>query len=214
MLPDDLFADTRRQVALGPGAALLGSFARDRADALIAAIHALSQVSPFRHLETRGGGRMSVAMTNCGALGWVSDRTGYRYDPIDPLTSAPWPDMPALFRTLAAEAADRLGYRDFTPDACLVNRYAPGTKLSLHQDRDERDGGAPIVSVSLGLPATFLWGGPARSDRPARHRLLHGDVVVWGGPSRWTFHGIDTVKDGDHPATGALRYNLTFRKAR
>lgn len=215
MLPDDdLFAQSRSHIALGPGAALLGGFALDRAEALIAAIDTLSQAAPFRHLETPGGRRMSVAMTNCGALGWVSDRTGYRYDPVDPLTGATWPAMPDLFRTLAAQAADRLDHRDFIPDACLINRYAPGSRLTLHQDRDECDGTAPIVSVSLGLPATFLWGGLARSDRPARHRLVHGDVVVWGGPSRWVFHGIDTLKDGDHPVTGALRYNITFRKAR
>lgn len=213
MLPD-LFADDQRRVALDPGAAVLGGFALGVADALIAQIAAMAKVSPFRHMETRGGKRMSVAMFNSGALGWVSDRSGYRYDPIDPETGAPWPPMPPAFRALAASAAAAMEYADFVPDACLVNRYVPGSRLSLHQDMDERDDAAPIVSVSLGLPATFLWGGHDRSNRPRRFQLAHGDVVVWGGPSRMIFHGVDVLNDGEHPATGALRYNLTFRKAR
>jgi len=156
---------------------------------------------------------MSVAMTNCGAAGWVSDRTGYRYRRIDPETGRPWPAMPAVFAELAARAAEVAGFPAFAPDVCLANRYAPGARLSLHQDRDEQDFGAPIVSVSLGLPAVFLWGGLSRSDRPRRVRLAHGDVVVWGGPARLTFHGIDTLRDGEHELTGAVRYNLTFRRA-
>lgn len=213
MLPD-LFADDRRTVALAPGAAILGGFALDEAEALIAQIRRLSLVSPFRNMETRGGKQISVAMFNCGSIGWVSDRSGYRYDAIDPATGAPWPPLPLLFLDLAGRAAAALGFDGFVPDACLVNRYAPGTRLSLHQDMDERDRSAPIVSVSLGLPATFLWGGFRRGDRPSRHRLVHGDVVVWGGPSRMIFHGVGELKDGTHPFTGALRYNLTFRKAR
>ena len=210
----DLFADEQHRVALDPGAALLGGFALGVANALIAQIAAMARVSPFRHMKTRGGKRMSVAMFNSGTLGWVSDRSGYRYDSVDPETGAPWPPLPSTFKALAASAAAAMGYQDFVPDACLINRYVPGSRLSLHQDKDERDDAAPIVSVSLGLPATFLWGGHARSGRPRRHQLVHGDVVVWGGPSRMVFHGVDVLKDGEHPATGALRYNLTFRKAR
>ncbi|MPT48803.1 MAG: DNA oxidative demethylase AlkB [Sphingobium sp.] len=213
MLPD-LFSDESRNEVLGPGAAILGGFALDVTDDLIAQVRAMSAFSSFRNMETRGGKRMSVAMFNCGSLGWVSDRSGYRYDAIDPETGTPWPALSPLFLDLAARAADALGYDDFVPDACLVNRYIPGSRLSLHQDMDEQDHGAPIVSVSLGLPATFLWGGLERSIRPSRYRLVHGDVVVWGGPSRMIFHGVDELKNGDHPATGALRYNLTFRKAR
>lgn len=197
MLPD-LFADERRDVNLGPGAAILSGFALDVADALIAHIERLSAISPFRRMETRGGRRMSVAMFNCGRLGWVSDRSGYRYDAIDPETGTPWSALPTLFLDLANRAASALGFDGFKPDACLVNRYVPGSRLSLHQDMDEQDRSAPIVSVSLGLPATFLWGGHQRSDRPAHHRLTHGDVVVWGGPSRMIFHGVDELKEGAH----------------
>ena len=213
-MPPDLFADERRRIGLDPGAVLLGGFALGVADMLIAQIAEMARVSPVRHMETRGGKRMSVAMFNSGALGWVSDRSGYRYDPVDPETGAPWPSLPSAFKVLAASAAATMGYADFVPDACFVNRYVPGLRLSLHQDMDERDDLAPIVSVSLGLPATILWGGHARSDRSRRYQLAHGDVVVWGGPSRMIFHGVDVLKDGEHPANGALRYNLTFRKAR
>jgi len=156
---------------------------------------------------------MSVAMTNCGPVGWVSDRKGYRYSPIDPETGRPWPEMPSVFLNLAAGAAAEAGYSGFQPDACLINRYEPGTRMGLHQDRDEQDFSAPIVSVSLGLSAVFLWGGLSRSDRPRRIALEHGDVVVWGGPSRLTFHGIAPLAEDDHPLTGRARVNLTFRKA-
>jgi alkylated DNA repair protein (DNA oxidative demethylase) len=157
---------------------------------------------------------MSVAMTNCGELGWVSDRTGYRYDPIDPQTRQPWPAMPEVFRTLARDAAATVGFAGFRPDACLINRYEPGTKLSLHRDYDERDASAPIVSVSLGVPATFQWGGLRRNDRTRRVPLEHGDVVVWGGPSRFVYHGIAPLKEGHHSLTGTQRINVTFRRAR
>ncbi|ARS27525.1 DNA oxidative demethylase AlkB [Sphingomonas sp. KC8] len=209
---DDLFAGERRDQPLDPGAIVLGGFASDRAQALFAAMETVLADAPLRHLITPGGWRMSVAMSNCGTFGWVSDRSGYRYDPADPLSGRRWPAMPALFTAFAAEAATAAGFAGFVPDACLINRYEPGARLSLHQDRDERDQSAPIVSVSLGLPATFLWGGPERRDRPRRVRLAHGDVVVWGGPARFAFHGIDPVADGTHPLTGAARYNLTFRK--
>ena len=156
---------------------------------------------------------MSVAMTNCGDAGWVTDRSGYRYDGIDPQSGKPWPEMPSAFRDLAGRAAAAAGFDDFLPDACLINRYQPGARMSLHQDRDERDFGNPIVSVSLGLPAIFLFGGPARSDRPRRFRLEHGDIVVWGGPSRLFFHGVAPLADGEHNLLGHQRINLTFRKA-
>jgi alkylated DNA repair protein (DNA oxidative demethylase) len=211
-LPEpDAGADVR--VALGPGAWVLRGFARADAPALLAALPALLAASPWRHLVTPGGQRMSVAMTNCGPLGWVSDRRGYRYTALDPLHGAPWPALPAVFAALAQRAAAAAGFGGFAPDACLINRYAPGTRLSLHQDRDEQDARHPIVSVSLGLPAVFLFGGLARSDRPQRVALQHGDVVVWGGASRLAFHGVMPVADGVHPSTGDCRINLTFRRA-
>ena len=213
MLPD-LFSFERRRVELGPGAAILGGFACDQAEALLEQIAYLSSIAPFRHMQTPGGRRMSVAMLNAGALGWVSDASGYRYTTTDPQTGRTWPTIPPIFMELASRAAQALGFGQFVPDACLINRYAPGTRLSLHQDRDEQDHQAPIVSVSLGLPATFLWGGLQRQNRTTRYRLAHGDVAVWGGPSRLMFHGISELKDGVHPLTGALRYNLTFRKVR
>ena len=206
--------DGASRVVLGARAILLRGFARTRAPELIAAIGAIAAVSPFRHMVTPGGWEMSVAMTNCGELGWVTDRTGYRYDPVDPATHQPWPAMPRVFADLAAEAAEEAGFARFCPDACLVNRYAPGARLSLHQDRNERDFDQPIVSVSLGLPAIFLWGGLTRSDRVRRVPLLHGDVVVWGAEDRLTFHGVHSLADGAHPLTGAFRFNVTFRRAR
>jgi alkylated DNA repair protein (DNA oxidative demethylase) len=164
-------------------------------------------------MVTPGGYRMSVAMTNCGALGWVTDRTGYRYDPIDPETGRPWPQMPLSFRELAEGAAAIAGYEGFVPDACLINRYEPGARLSLHQDKNEGDFHQPIVSVSLGIPAAFLFGGPRRVDKPERVELTHGDVVVWGGPDRLRYHGVAPLKDRCHPLLGRYRINLTFRKA-
>jgi alkylated DNA repair protein (DNA oxidative demethylase) len=199
---------------LAPGAWVLRAFALDVAENLLAEIDRIAARSPFRHLVTPGGKAMSVAMTNCGALGWFSDRRGYRYTPVDPETGAAWPAMPAPFTTLARDAAREAGFDDYAPDVCLVNRYEPGTRLTLHQDQDERDHHSPIVSVSLGLPATFLFGGFARKDPQRRVPLVHGDVVVWGGPSRMRYHGVLPIRDGEHPSTGAQRYNLTFRVAR
>ena len=198
---------------LADGAMVLRGFARPIQDELLADARAVIAAAPLRHLITPGGLRMSVAMTNCGTLGWVSDRRGYRYDRVDPERGAPWPVMPASFLRLAAQAALRAGFEGFVPDACLINRYLPGAKLSLHQDRDERDLGAPIVSVSLGLPATFLFGGLSRADKAQRVRVRHGDVVVWGGPSRLRFHGVLPLADGEHGLLGAQRINLTFRRA-
>lgn len=198
---------------MAPGAVLLPGFALPHETALLAAVGAIAAAAPWRHMVTRGGFRMSVAMTNGGDLGWYTDRRGYRYVPADPDSGLPWPPLPAVLRELAVLAAARAGYAGFAPDACLVNRYAPGARMSLHQDRNERDFSQPIVSVSLGLPATFLFGGPARSDRPQRIRLSHGDIVVWGGPSRLRFHGVAPLRAGVHPLLGAQRINLTLRRA-
>ncbi len=192
---------------------LLRGFARPIEAELMAALREIVAQAPFRHMVTPGGHTMSVAMTNCGGKGWVTDRSGYRYDAIDPETGKSWPAMPACFRDLAQRAAEEGGFDGFAPDACLINRYQPGAKMSLHQDRDEQDFAAPIVSVSLGLVATFLFGGLKRSDKPQRHRLEHGDIVVWGGPARLAFHGVAPLADGEHPVLGRQRINLTFRKA-
>ncbi len=200
--------------AMAEGAVLLRGFARPLESELVAALRDIAGRAPFRHMVTPGGHSMSVAMTNCGALGWVTDRSGYRYDGNDPETGKPWPMMPAVFYRLAGQAAAEAGFLQFSPDACLINRYEPGARMSLHQDKDEDDFGAPIVSVSLGLPAIFLFGGLKRSDKPRRFRLEHGDVVVWGGPARLAFHGIAPLADGEHALIGRRRINLTFRKAR
>lgn len=197
---------------LEEGAVILRGFAAAGAPVLVEEVGRIAQSAPFRHWITPGGYTMSVAMTNCGRVGWVSDRKGYRYDPVDPDTSAPWPPIPAPFLELAVNAASAAGFPHYDPDACLINRYAPGAKLSLHQDRDEKDASAPIVSVSLGIPAVFLWGGKRRSDAVRRLRLENGDVVVWGGPARFVYHGVAPLKEGEHPLTGATRINLTFRK--
>src|SRR5215472_11731113 len=197
---------------LEEGAALLRSFAVAEAPLLVQEVARIVQAAAFRHLVTPGGYSMSVAMTNCGRVGWVSDRTGYRYDPVDPDTGKPWPEIPAALLELAMSAAARAGFVNYDPDACLINRYVAGAKLGLHQDRDENDAWAPIVSVSLGLPAVFLWGGKRRSDPLRRLHLESGDVVVWGGPARFVYHGVAPLKDGLHSLTGAVRINLTFRK--
>ncbi|GHD49847.1 alpha-ketoglutarate-dependent dioxygenase AlkB [Thalassobaculum fulvum] len=213
----DLFGDTEplgpAREDLAPGAVVLHGRALALQDDLLAAVDAVAAEAPFRRMVTPGGFRMSVAMTNCGTAGWVTDRKGYRYSPTDPETGKPWPAMPSAFLRLAAAAAAEAGFPGFVPDACLINRYEPGARLSLHQDRDERDFGQPIVSVSLGLPATFQFGGQKRADPVRKVALRHGDVVVWGGPSRLFFHGVLALKDGEHPATGRTRINLTLRKA-
>jgi DNA oxidative demethylase len=202
----------REQIA--EGAMLLRGFARPIQLDLRDALQTIADQAPFRHMQTPGGHHTSVAMTNCGQFGWVTDRTGYRYDPIDPVSQRPWPAIPPIFRELAGQAAAQAGFAGFWPDACLINRYEPGARMSLHQDRDERDLATPIVSVSLGLPAIFLFGGARRGDRPQRYRLQHGDVAVWGGPSRLFFHGVAPLADGEHALFGRQRINLTFRKAR
>lgn len=202
-----------RKEEIAPGAFLLRGFALEDEPAILKAIDEVKAKSPFRHMITPGGFRMSVAMTNCGFLGWITDRTGYRYDAIDPENGRKWPAMPAAFMHLAKESAIEAGFEGFTPDACLINRYEVGARLSLHQDKDEADYSAPIVSVSLGLPATFLFGGSKRTDKTQRVPVVHGDVVVWGGPARLRYHGVLALKAGRHPLLGEYRINLTFRKA-
>lgn len=201
------------QEAMAEGAVLLRGFARPIERELIADIDNIVAQAPFRHMVTPGGHSMSVAMTNCGRIGWVTDANGYRYDANDPESAKPWPAMPPSFCQLAAQAAVAAGFAPFSPDACLINRYAPGARMSLHQDKDETNFAAPIVSVSLGLPATFLFGGMKRSDKPRRFRLEHGDIAVWGGPARLAFHGVAPLADVDHALLGRQRINLTFRKA-
>ena len=215
ILPMDLFADASDpwQEPLGPGAVVLHGYAVAEAAALLEAVDAVAAQAPFRHMVTPGGFEMSVAMTNCGSLGWTSDESGYRYAATDPLSGLPWPAMPEIFLRLADRAAATAGFAAYVPDACLINRYVPGTKLSLHQDRDERDFSQPIVSVSLGAPAMFLFGGMKRADRSLRVPLVHGDVVVWGGPDRLRYHGILPLKEGQYPRLGNQRINLTLRKA-
>jgi len=207
-----LFGDGRG-VDLGAGAVLLSGFALPGAAALLAEVRRVAAMAPFRHMATPGGFRMSVAMTNCGSAGWITDRKGYRYGSLDPDSGLPWPALPTAFADLAVRAASAAGFDNFAPDACLLNRYAPGARMSLHQDRNERDWGKPIVSISLGLPAKFLFGGPKRSDRPQRVELHHGDMVVWGGPARLNFHGVAPLADGLHPVLGRERINLTLRQA-
>jgi len=210
---DPVSAARLPQDLLGPGTAVLNGFALQWEADIIHSLQSFAERAPFRHMVTPGGFRMSVAMTNCGPLGWVSDRQGYRYAPLDPHSGAPWPDMPHAFLELAASAAAAAGFADFTPDACLINRYEPGARLTLHQDKDERDFTQPIVSVSLGLPATFLFGGAKRSEKIIRVPLIHGDVVVWGGTARLRYHGVAPLKDGEHALLARYRYNLTFRRA-
>lgn len=215
VLSDDLFADQTpaRIEDLCEGACVLRHFALVHQNQMLADIGSVIAAAPLRHMHTPGGYRMSVAMTNCGSLGWVTDRSGYRYAALDPLTGQAWPTLPDTLAMLARAATQAAGFAGFEPDACLINRYEAGARMSLHQDRNERDFGWPIVSVSLGLPAVFLFGGLARTDRAQRVPLTHGDVVVWGGPARLRFHGVQPVKPGSHPLTGEARINLTFRKA-
>jgi alkylated DNA repair protein (DNA oxidative demethylase) len=198
---------------LAPGAVLLRAFARAGDAALWQAIESVIAQAPLRHMETPGGYAMSVGTTCCGPLGWVSDRSGYRYSAHDPQTGQPWPAMPGCLLDLAQGAAAQAGYADFVPDSGLINQYLPGARMSLHQDRDEKDLRAPIVSLSLGLAAVFLFGTPNRKDRPQRHRLVHGDVVVWGGPARLAYHAVMPLADGHHGLLGRQRINLTLRRA-
>lgn len=194
-------------------AIVLRQFLVNRTNGLSDAIKGIEKIAPFRHMQTAGGFTMSAAITGCGDYGWISDRRGYRYSKIDPVTNAPWPEMPAFLREIAQECALEAGYANYDPDACLINRYTLGAKMSLHQDKDEKDFTAPIVSISLGVPATFLFGGPQRSDKTIKVPVTHGDVVVWGGQSRLFFHGVSPIKQGYHPFWGDQRINITFRVA-
>jgi alkylated DNA repair protein (DNA oxidative demethylase) len=213
----DLFASLAEtdtgEVQLGAGTTLLRSCALRTETEVLRDLSDVTARAPFRHMITPGGFRMSVGMTNCGTWGWVTDRNGYRYDQRDPESGQTWPKMPEPFLELARDASARAGFRGFSPDACLINRYEPGAKLSLHQDRNEKDMAHPIVSVSLGIPATFLLGGMTRSERAVKLELIHGDVLVWGGPDRLRYHGVMPLKEAVHPLLGRYRINLTFRKA-
>lgn len=213
IMQSDLFQMDKPIPDLPDGVAFLSDFALENAGELVGELNGVLSKSPFRNMKTPGGHTMGVAMTNCGTHGWVSDRSGYKYTRDDPMIEKPWPEMPGVFQALASEAAAKAGFPNFKPDACLVNKYLPGTKLSLHQDKDEADFSQPIVSVSLGLPATFELGGMARKDPKQLIAMSHGDVLVWGGPSRMRFHGVRMVKSGVHDLLGACRINLTFRKA-
>jgi alkylated DNA repair protein (DNA oxidative demethylase) len=203
----------KSMIELGPQARVLPDFAGSAARQLFEDTLAIALQSPFRHQVTPSGFQMSVAATNCGRAGWVSDRRGYRYDPVDPVAGQPWPAMPHSYQEMAILAAQHAGFEAFEPDACLINRFAPGARLSLHQDRSERDANHPVVTVSLGLPATFLWGGTRRTDKARAVPLAHGDVVVFGGVDRLRFHGVKELPEGHHPLAGPNRYSLTFRTA-
>jgi DNA oxidative demethylase len=214
LLQNDLFSETtKNSLQIADGAMLLHGYALQQEPQIMADLNAILNISKLRHMVTPGGYSMSVAMTNCGQLGWVSDKRGYRYDALDPSIGAPWQPMPESFLSLANLAATQAGYANFVPDACLINQYKTGTKMGLHQDKDEQDFSQPIVSVSLGVSATFLFGGLKRSDKPAKILLQHGDVVVWGGKTRLNYHGIMPLKASIHAAFGPCRFNLTFRKA-
>jgi len=202
-----------RDEHLQTGVMLLHGFALPDALGILEAVKTVATAAPFRQMQTPNGYRMSVAMTNCGAVGWVSDASGYRYDACDPESGRPWPPLPAILSRLATTSAARAGFPDFQPDVCLMNRYVPGTKLSLHQDKDEKDFTHPIVSVSLGLPARFQLGGTCRANATRQIQLIHGDVLVWGGTARLLYHGVLTLKAGQHPVVGPVRINLTFRRA-
>ncbi len=212
----DLFADTEqppRSEQIGEQSWVLRGFALSRIEQLLPALETIIERAPLRHMMTPGGFSMSVATSSCGALGWITDRSGYRYSAEDPISHQPWPQIPEVFQELAQTAALQAGFPEFKPDSCLINRYVPGAKMSLHQDKDEHSYAAPIVSLSLGLPATFLFGGFARSDKSQRISLLHGDMVIWGGVDRLRYHGILPIKHGRHPQLGEQRFNLTFRTA-
>ena len=211
---DDTAFSAGANETLGTDAMVLRGFALAQDAALWRAIHAVLAQAPLRRMKTPGGRLMSAEQTNCGQWGWVTDKAGYRYADRDPLTGVAWPAMPLLFRQIAQTAAEQAGYARFEPDACLINCYGPGARMALHQDKDEADLGAPIVSVSLGLTAHFLFGGLHRTDSVRKVLLVHGDVVVWGGQDRLRFHGVATPVKGEHRLCGNQRFNLTFRRAK
>ncbi|THJ30850.1 DNA oxidative demethylase AlkB [Lampropedia aestuarii] len=212
----DLFADSpeEQRVALGPQAVVLRQKASPLAAELVARIEDVLQHSPLYQMATPGGKPLSVRTTSCGTHGWSSDPTGYSYVRHHPLTDQAWPEIPAAWSALATEAAQEAGFAQFAPDTCLINQYGLDSKMALHQDRSEQDLRQPVVSISLGMSALFLWGGMQRSDKPAHVLLHHGDMVVWGGVDRLRFHGIKHLTGAPHPQLGAMRYNLTLRRAR
>ncbi len=213
----ELFDETSAEPsheAITLGAVILRGFARECAAELLRLVAQITDDAPWRHMRTPSGHRMSVAMTNCGTYGWLSDERGYRYADHDPISGRPWPPMPKGLFELADAAATAAGFAGFAPDACLINRYVPGAKVSLHQDLDERDTQAPIVSISLGIPAVFRFGGSTRKGPTRAFRLIHGDIAVWGGPARHAYHGVDPIPEAQHALTGGVRINLTLRRAR
>lgn len=214
----DLFADHEpvqqaRAEQIGEQAWVLRGFALSRIDQLLSELNTVLAAAPLRHMVTPGGFSMSVGTSSCGSLGWITDRKGYRYSSVDPLSGLPWPALPTVFVDLARAAAEQAGFAEFAPDSCLINQYVPSAKMSLHQDKDEKAYAAPIVSLSLGLPAMFLFGGFERGDKCQRIPLLHADMVIWGGVDRLRFHGVLPIKPGHHPKLGERRINLTFRVA-
>lgn len=215
-MQSDLFSNAPVEVRpqqIADGAWWLHAFALAQASQLLAEILAISAQAPFRHMPTKRGYRVAAAMTNCGAVGWVSDETGYRYSPVDPMTQLPWSALPPAMQQLARDAAQAAGYPNFCPDIALINRYHAGVGMGMHRDDSERSFHAPIVSISLGLPAVFLWGGFNRQAAYEKLNLLHGDVLVWGGADRLRYHAVRPIKPGTHPLTGDVRYNITFRVA-
>jgi len=211
-MTDDLFKQ-EEPIAIADAAWLFRGHARDCAAKVIAAVRAVLSQAPLRRMQVPGGHWMSVRTSSCGSKGWVSDERGYRYAGEDPLTGNPWPEIPPLLLEMARSGAAEAGFADFCPDACLINCYRPGARMGLHQDRDEKDRTAPILSLSFGLPATFMFGGLKRRDPVQRFLLEHGDMLVWGGPSRMAYHGVAPLKAGEHPLLGSWRVNLTFRRA-
>lgn len=210
----DVWLKPQTTVLLAEGAMVLRRFATPVVVALMEGVEAVVAQSPLRRLIVPNGRPMRIEMTNCGLVGWVNIDGRYRYSRVDPLTGRSWPGMPATFRRIAGAAASAAGYPDFQPAVCIINRYAVGADLQMHQDRDDTQDRQPVVSVSLGLPAIFHFGGQGRGEKPLTIPLDDGDVVVWGGASRMHRHGVAPVAPGVHPRTGAYRYNLTFRTAK
>ena len=224
LFENDLFGSpVEQQVHIAEGAMLLRQFVQQNKNALLdettvlADLNCILENSPLRKMTTASGFTMSVAMTNCGKLGWVSGSNGYMYSSIDPETAQPWPAMPPALLEAATRIARQAGYPGFLPDACLINRYLAGAQMGLHQDRDEKDFSQPIVSLSIGLSARFIIGGlDSAAGRNAHTQsvvLKHGDAIVFGAAARLMFHGVLSLKPGHHPLVGNSRINLTFRVA-
>lgn len=199
---------------IAEGAVLLRGWAAVNDAQWLAAVRQVLAQQPFQAAYTASGLPMSVRTSNCGSWGWAASRSGYGYTRSDPDSGRPWPEMPIFLKLQAQALASAAGYLAFDPDVCLINSYELGAKMGLHHDADEKDKAAPIVSVSLGLPCTFVWGGLQRSDPVRSFALEHGDVLVWGGASRMVFHGVRPLRAGQHHLLGAQRWNLTFRMVR